>query len=76
MEIASFGFLEISLGFGHNFGGVDVSENGRSMAGPCLDHGGITHFDLATITTALPEVREENFGRTFTKTLAVIYAMN
>jgi L-glyceraldehyde 3-phosphate reductase len=36
----------ISLGFWHNFGGVDVLENSRAMARHAFDLG-ITHFDLA-----------------------------
>ena len=37
---------EISLGLWHNFGGVDVLENGRAMLHYAFDQG-ITHFDLA-----------------------------
>jgi L-glyceraldehyde 3-phosphate reductase len=36
----------ISLGFWHNFGGVDLLENSRAMARRAFDLG-ITHFDLA-----------------------------
>src|SRR6187402_652489 len=36
----------ISLGLWHNFGGVDVFENGRAMLLRAFDLG-ITHFDLA-----------------------------
>ena len=36
----------ISLGLWHNFGGVDVFENGRAMMRAAFDNG-ITHFDLA-----------------------------
>lgn len=36
----------ISLGLWHNFGGVDVYENGRAMLRRAFDLG-ITHFDLA-----------------------------
>ena len=36
----------ISLGLWHNFGGVDVFENGRAMVRRAFDLG-ITHFDLA-----------------------------
>ena len=37
---------EISLGLWHNFGGVDIPENGRTMLRFAFDQG-ITHFDLA-----------------------------
>lgn len=37
---------EISLGLWHNFGGVDVFENYRSILRIAFDKG-ITHFDLA-----------------------------
>jgi L-glyceraldehyde 3-phosphate reductase len=36
----------VSLGLWHNFGGVDVLENGRDMLRRAFDLG-ITHFDLA-----------------------------
>ena len=36
----------ISLGLWHNFGGIDVYENGRNMVRRAFDLG-ITHFDLA-----------------------------
>jgi L-glyceraldehyde 3-phosphate reductase len=36
----------ISLGLWHNFGGVDIFENGRNMVRRAFDLG-ITHFDLA-----------------------------
>jgi L-glyceraldehyde 3-phosphate reductase len=36
----------VSLGFWHNFGGVDTYEKCRSIAHYAFDHG-ITHFDLA-----------------------------
>jgi len=36
----------ISLGLWHNFGGVDVFENGRALCRHAFDIG-ITHFDLA-----------------------------
>jgi L-glyceraldehyde 3-phosphate reductase len=36
----------ISLGLWHNFGSVDVFENGRKIIHHAFDNG-ITHFDLA-----------------------------
>jgi L-glyceraldehyde 3-phosphate reductase len=52
----------ISLGLWHNFGGVDVFENGRSILRFAFDHG-ITHFDLANNYGPPPGSAEENFGR-------------
>jgi len=52
----------ISLGFWHNFGGVDVFENGRAMLQWAFDHG-ITHFDLANNYGPPPGSAEENFGK-------------
>jgi L-glyceraldehyde 3-phosphate reductase len=37
---------EVSLGFWHNFGGVDPLERSRAITRYAFDHG-ITHFDLA-----------------------------
>ena len=37
---------KVSLGFWHNFGGVDPYERGRAITRYAFDHG-ITHFDLA-----------------------------
>lgn len=37
---------KISLGFWHNFGGVDPYERSRAITHYAFDHG-ITHFDLA-----------------------------
>lgn len=37
---------KVSLGFWHNFGGVDSYERGRAITRYAFDHG-ITHFDLA-----------------------------
>jgi L-glyceraldehyde 3-phosphate reductase len=51
----------ISLGLWHNFGGVDVFENGRSMMRAAFDNG-ITHFDLANNYGPPPGSAEENFG--------------
>ena len=52
----------VSLGLWHNFGGVDVLENGRSMLQRAFDLG-ITHFDLANNYGPPPGSAEENFGR-------------
>ncbi|MCI7643868.1 MAG: aldo/keto reductase [Lentisphaeria bacterium] len=54
----------VSLGLWHNFGGVDVYENSRSMLHYAFDHG-ITHFDLANNYGPPPGSAEENFGRIF-----------
>jgi L-glyceraldehyde 3-phosphate reductase len=51
----------ISLGLWHNFGGVDVFENGRAMMSAAFDNG-ITHFDLANNYGPPPGSAEENFG--------------
>lgn len=53
---------EISLGLWHNFGGVDVYENYRSILRAAFD-AGITHFDLANNYGPPPGSAEENFGR-------------
>lgn len=53
---------EISLGLWHNFGGVDVFENGRAIVRTAFDNG-ITHFDLANNYGPPPGSAEENFGR-------------
>ncbi len=52
----------ISLGLWHNFGGVDVFENGRAMLRRAFDLG-ITHFDLANNYGPPPGSAEENFGK-------------
>lgn len=52
---------QISLGLWHNFGGVDVFENGRAMVRAAFD-AGITHFDLANNYGPPPGSAEENFG--------------
>jgi L-glyceraldehyde 3-phosphate reductase len=57
---------EISLGLWHNFGGVDVLENGRAMLRYAFDQG-ITHFDLANNYGPPPGSAEENFGAIFKK---------
>jgi len=51
----------ISLGLWHNFGDVDVFENGRRIARRAFDLG-ITHFDLANNYGPSPGSAEENFG--------------
>ena len=52
----------MSLGLWHNFGGVDVFENGRAMVRHAFDLG-ITHFDLANNYGPPPGSAEENFGK-------------
>ena len=52
----------VSLGLWHNFGGVDVFENGRAMLHRAFDLG-ITHFDLANNYGPPPGSAEENFGK-------------
>jgi L-glyceraldehyde 3-phosphate reductase len=59
----------ISLGFWHNFGGVDCLENCRAMVRRAFDLG-ITHFDLANNYGPPPGSAEENFGRILKKDLA------
>ncbi len=57
---------EISLGLWHNFGGVDIFENYRSMLRTAFDRG-ITHFDLANNYGPPAGSAEENFGIIFKK---------
>jgi len=52
----------ISLGLWHNFGRVDVFENGRAICRRAFDLG-ITHFDLANNYGPPPGSAEENFGK-------------
>lgn len=52
----------ISLGLWHNFGGVDVFENGRNILRKAFDSG-ITHFDLANNYGPPYGSAEENFGK-------------
>ena len=59
----------ISLGLWHNFGGVDLYENGRDMCCRAFDLG-ITHFDLANNYGPPPGSAEENFGRIMQSDLA------
>lgn len=58
----------VSLGLWHNFGGVDVYENGRAMVRRAFDLG-ITHFDLANNYGPPPGSAEENFGRLLARDL-------
>jgi L-glyceraldehyde 3-phosphate reductase len=51
----------VSLGLWHNFGDVDVFQNGRTIARRAFDLG-ITHFDLANNYGPSPGSAEENFG--------------
>src|SRR5258705_10260185 len=51
----------ISLGLWHNFGGVDVFQDGRHIVRHAFDKG-ITHFDLANNYGPPPGSAEENFG--------------
>ncbi|MGL4632519.1 MAG: L-glyceraldehyde 3-phosphate reductase [Leadbetterella sp.] len=60
---------EISLGLWHNFGGVDVYENFRSILFRAFDKG-VFHFDLANNYGPPPGSAEENFGRILAKDLA------
>lgn len=57
---------EISLGLWHNFGGVDVFENYRSILHKAFDRG-ITHFDLANNYGPPAGSAEENFGIIYKK---------
>jgi L-glyceraldehyde 3-phosphate reductase len=56
----------ISLGLWHNFGSVDIFENGRSIVRQAFDRG-ITHFDLANNYGPKAGSAEENFGRIIKK---------
>lgn len=56
----------ISLGLWHNFGSVDVFENGRAIVRRAFDRG-ITHFDLANNYGPTPGSAEENFGKMLQK---------
>jgi L-glyceraldehyde 3-phosphate reductase len=59
----------ISLGLWHNFGGVDVFENGRAMLRRAFDLG-VTHFDLANNYGPPPGSAEESFGQALSLDLA------
>jgi len=52
----------VSLGLWHNFGGVDIYENSRSIIRRAFDLG-ITHFDLANNYGPPYGSAEQNFGR-------------
>lgn len=52
----------ISLGLWHNFGSVDVFDNGKNIIRRAFDRG-ITHFDLANNYGPSPGSAEENFGK-------------
>ena len=56
----------ISLGLWHNFGSVDVFENGRAIVRRAFDKG-ITHFDLANNYGPVPGSAEQNFGKILKK---------
>lgn len=53
---------KISLGFWHNFGGVDPYERSREITRYAFDHG-ITHFDLANNYGPPYGSAEETLGR-------------
>ena len=59
----------ISLGWWYNFGGLDVLENGRSIARRAFDLG-VTHFDLANNYGPPPGSAEETFGKLFKQDFA------
>ena len=56
----------ISLGFWHNFGGVDLFENSREKVRYAFDHG-ICHFDLANNYGPPAGSAEETFGQILKK---------
>ncbi len=58
----------LSLGLWHNFGGVDVFENCRTIIRHAFDLG-ITHFDLANNYGPPPGSAEETFGSVMQKDL-------
>jgi len=53
---------QVSLGFWHNFGGVDSYERSRTITHYAFDHG-ITHFDLANNYGPPYGSAEETLGR-------------
>lgn len=53
---------EISLGFWHNFGHTDDSQEARKIMRRAFDRG-VTHFDLANNYGPPPGSAEENVGR-------------
>ena len=60
---------KISLGFWHNFGGVDPYERSREITHYAFDHG-ITHFDLANNYGPPYGSAEETMGRLMTQDFA------
>ncbi len=56
---------KVSLGFWHNFGGVDPYERSRAITHYAFDHG-ITHFDLANNYGSPYGSAEETMGRLIT----------
>ena len=60
---------KISLGFWHNFGGVDPYERSREITHYAFDHGG-THFDLANNYGPPYGSAEETMGRLMTQDFA------
>ncbi len=58
-------FPKVSLGFWHNFGGVDPYERSRAITHYAFDHG-ITHFDLANNYGPPYGSAEETMGRLMT----------
>jgi len=56
----------VSLGFWHNFGGINIFENGRAIVRRAFNLG-VTHFDLANNYGPPPGSAEENFGRIMDK---------
>ncbi|WP_422350940.1 L-glyceraldehyde 3-phosphate reductase [Flagellimonas sp.] len=52
----------ISLGLWHNFGYVDLFEEGKKILHAAFDKG-VTHFDLANNYGPPPGSAEENFGK-------------
>lgn len=53
---------KLSLGFWHNFGGIDPYERSRAITHYAFDHG-VTHFDLANNYGPPYGSAEETFGR-------------
>ncbi|MCQ2129027.1 MAG: aldo/keto reductase [Bacteroidaceae bacterium] len=53
---------QVSLGFWHNFGGVDPYQRSKEITHYAFDHG-ITHFDLANNYGPPYGSAEETFGR-------------
>lgn len=53
---------QVSLGFWHNFGGVDSYQRSKEITHYAFDHG-ITHFDLANNYGPPYGSAEETFGR-------------